>query len=279
MTGRCWQAWGLALAGWALAKGVLAAPPPACMDCHADQALARRTEYRSGTVVGVDPAVLAASVHTGLQCADCHVGVGAEHAAHLSAVRCGGCHEEEQTVYAQSIHGRALAEGNADVPTCASCHGGHAIAAKGNPASRLSARNLPQTCASCHEEERLATRYGMAQRRYSTYLDSYHGVVNRYGEAAVANCASCHGVHDIRPSSDPASSINPANLGKTCGVCHPGAEGGFAGIKIHVEATRESSRGMYYVRTFYVYFTGLLVLCFAAYIAVEVYGFLRRREK
>jgi len=39
----------------------------------------------------------------------------------------------------------------------------------------------------------------------------------------VANCASCHGFHDVLPSSDPRSSINPANIANTCGRCHPGA--------------------------------------------------------
>lgn len=274
MSARAWMA-----AGLLVLAAQAGASPPACMDCHADQALLRRTEYRPGTSVGVDGTVLVRSAHAALHCADCHAGTGAEHPARLPAVDCAGCHAEVQAEYAQSVHGAERAVGNLDVPTCVSCHGGHAVAPAGDPASRVSARNIPQTCASCHEEERLAARYGMSTHRYATYLDSYHGVVNRYGEAAVANCASCHGVHNIRPSSDPASSIHPANLGKTCGACHPGAETGLAGVKIHVEATPESSRGMYYVRSFYVYFTGLLVLCFVAYIAVDVYGFLRRRNR
>ena len=122
-------------------------------------------------------------------------------------------------------------------------------------------------------------KYGIPMRRHATYLDSYHGVVSRYGTATVANCASCHGVHDIRPSSDPASSIHPSNLGKTCGTCHPGAEKGLAGARVHVEATAESSRGMYYVRTFYTYFIGGLMVCFLAYVAIDIYGSVRRRRQ
>jgi nitrate/TMAO reductase-like tetraheme cytochrome c subunit len=270
MSARHWCA-----AGLLVLAAQAGAAERACLDCHADQGLRRQ----SGASAFVEAAVLAASAHAGLQCADCHAGVGAEHPPELPAVDCGSCHREVEAEYAQSVHGTARAAGNPDVPTCASCHGGHAVAPPGDPASRVAPRNIPQTCASCHEEERLASRYGMPIHRYATYLDSYHGVVNRYGEAAVANCASCHGVHEIRPSSDPASSIHPANLGRTCGHCHPGAEGGLAGVKIHVEATPESSRGMYYVRTFYLYFTGLLVLCFVSYIAVEVYGSLRRRKR
>ena len=50
----------------------------------------------------------------------------------------------------------------------------------------------------------------------------------------VAHCASCHGVHDILPSSDPRSSINPKNLPATCGKCHPEvSEAVFTGLTIH----------------------------------------------
>ena len=42
------------------------------------------------------------------------------------------------------------------------------------------------------------------------------------GSVTAANCASCHGAHEILPSSDPRSMINPKNLEKTCGQCHPG---------------------------------------------------------
>ena len=35
-----------------------------------------------------------------------------------------------------------------------------------------------------------------------------------------ANCASCHGFHNIFPSSDVRSSVNADNLNQTCGRCH-----------------------------------------------------------
>ena len=139
--------------------------------------------------------------------------------------------------------------------------------------------NVPKTCATCHDEERIVGKYNLPSGRYATYLDSYHGVVNRFGEAAVANCASCHGVHDIRPSSGPTSRIHEANLARTCGACHPGTERGLSGVKVHVEATPESSKGMYYVRTFYTYFIGVLMVCFVAYMAIDIYGFRRRRQR
>jgi hypothetical protein len=49
--------------------------------------------------------------------------------------------------------------------------------------------------------------------------------------------------------------------------------------KVHVEASKESSLGMYYVRRFYTWFIGLLMLFFICYIALDVYGRVKRRGK
>ena len=56
----------------------------------------------------------------------------------------------------------------------------------------------------------------------------------RGGQKHAANCASCHGVHNILPSTDIRSTINPANLQKTCGVCHPGVGDKIAKGRVHV---------------------------------------------
>ena len=53
-------------------------------------------------------------------------------------------------------------------------------------------------------------------------MESFHGLALKGGNPTVANCSSCHGVHDILPSSDPMSSVNPRELPQTCGRCHPG---------------------------------------------------------
>ena len=49
--------------------------------------------------------------------------------------------------------------------------------------------------------------------------------------------------------------------------------------KVHVEAKKESSLGMYYVRNFYAWFIGLLMLLFVCYIALDVYGRIKRRGR
>ncbi|MDP6777276.1 MAG: cytochrome c3 family protein [Candidatus Latescibacteria bacterium] len=271
-----------------LASAVLAAVAPAtggepagqaCLECHGDP---KRTSARDNRTVSpyVDIEVLFRSAHADLDCTGCHSDLeDLPHDDRPGAVDCGACHDTVAAQYRESIHGQAAKRGSADAPGCTDCHGAHAIAAPLDSESSVAPRNIPKTCAARHEEEGVVGRYNLPSGRYATYLDSFHGVVNRYGEAAVANCASCHGVHDIRPSSDPASRIHSANLPQTCGTCHPGAEKGLSGVKVHVRATPKSSRGMYYVRTFYTYFTGLLMVCFIAYMAIDIYGYRRRRQR
>jgi cytochrome b subunit of formate dehydrogenase len=69
----------------------------------------------------------------------------------------------------------------------------------------------------------------------------------------VANCASCHGVHNILPSSDPKSTINPKNLPGTCGKCHPGAGTRFAISQVHLAADSAGEPApLRWVRQFYL---------------------------
>ena len=55
-----------------------------------------------------------------------------------------------------------------------------------------------------------ARRSGCRRDGCPRYQDSFHGLAARGGSPAVANCASCHGFHDILPSSDPRSMVSPA---------------------------------------------------------------------
>ena len=103
----------------------------------------------------------------------------------------------------------------------------------------MAAANVKNTCASCHESVRLSNEFGVPGGRVTSYLASYHGMASKVGSNTVANCASCHGVHNILPSSDPHSTINHANLAKTCGQCHPGANDKFITSKVHLDGTSQ----------------------------------------
>ncbi|HUA14611.1 MAG TPA: cytochrome b/b6 domain-containing protein [Verrucomicrobiae bacterium] len=181
---------------------------------------------------------------------------------------CGHCHEGIAQQFQQSIHGQAIAQGNWLAPVCTDCHGIHSIKSHLDPTSPVAAQNLAQaTCARCHEGVRLSQEFGVPGRRETTYLASYHGLASRLGSQVVANCASCHGVHNILPSSDPRSTINPANLARTCGQCHPGVTEKFTAAKVHVDAPLSADIGSKAVRWIRRFYLSMIVMVIGGMLA------------
>jgi nitrate/TMAO reductase-like tetraheme cytochrome c subunit len=151
---------------------------------------------------------------------------------------CGSCHPDITKQFTESAHGLLAARGRSDSPTCTTCHGFHGIKTKIDPDSPVNERRIAMTtCPQCHAAERVSKEYALTTMQVKSYYDSFHGLSYRGGDTYSANCASCHGVHDIRPSSDPQSMIHRDNLQKTCGSCHPGASENFAKGKIHSVAS------------------------------------------
>ena len=162
---------------------------------------------------------------------------------------CGTCHAEVKTTFLESIHGQAVARGNGQAPVCTDCHGIHSIKSHADPNSPASQQNLSRdTCARCHEGVRLSQEFGIPGNRVTTYFDSYHGLAAEGGSVVAANCSSCHGVHNILPSSDPRSTINRANLGVTCGKCHQGVTQKFTLNRVHIERGQSKDIGSVAVR-------------------------------
>ncbi|MGB9604421.1 MAG: cytochrome b/b6 domain-containing protein [Bryobacteraceae bacterium] len=147
---------------------------------------------------------------------------------------CGTCHGEILAQFHRSVHGVAAARGRPEAPVCTTCHGEHAILSPKDRESTVFATRIPETCGQCHGDVRLSAKYGLPADRLVSYEASYHGLAARAGSQTVANCASCHGAHDVLPSSDPNSRVNPRNLAKTCGNCHPGAGTRFALGPVHL---------------------------------------------
>lgn len=222
--------------------------PAACARCHADAGFLSRHKipvlhpveqylqsvHGRAVVAGRDAAT----------CSDCHGSHGIQPAweaqskvSHWNVVgTCAQCHKEIARQFNESVHGAALKNGARDAPDCTNCHGEHLILDPKNPASALNAANVSaQTCARCHGDTRLAMRYGLPADRVPSYADSYHGLAMREGSLTAANCASCHGTHDILRSNDPRSTVNAANLAKTCGQCHNGVTEKFAIGPVHVQ--------------------------------------------
>ncbi len=121
---------------------------------------------------------------------------------------CGGCHQREKTVFDKGKHGAMLHAGNAAAPICSDCHGAHSIKRAATPEWQNA---VVGACGNCHDDY------------ITSFRHTYHGKVTTMGFGKVASCASCHGAHDIRPASDPLSSVAPENKLATCRNCHPKA--------------------------------------------------------
>jgi formate dehydrogenase gamma subunit len=151
---------------------------------------------------------------------------------------CSKCHTDEAAQFAKSIHGKVLSEGNTEGPVCTTCHGVHTIKAVKGTDSWVSPRNQGDiACAQCHNNVRMTEEFGIPGGRSDSYNASYHGMASAVGSKRTASCSSCHGSHNILPPSDPLSTVNPANLVKTCGQCHTGATANFAKGQIHLDPT------------------------------------------
>jgi cytochrome b subunit of formate dehydrogenase len=223
---------------------------PACASCHSGIA----KDYSHSAHAQ------AASKGNGAapDCATCHGKAHELDAARTVQFRmavpelCGSCHSDVAEQYQDSVHGQAIKRGLVQAPVCTDCHGEHSILPPTNPSSSVHPTHVRDTCAACHNDVRLTRRFGLPADRIVSFDASFHGLAAKAGAETVANCASCHGVHNIRASSDPKSTIHPANLAKTCGQCHAGAGKRFALGQIHVGAGRSEPTPLRWVRYIYL---------------------------
>ncbi len=246
--------------------------PATCAVCHADKSKMDKfklteqepfdTYLHSVHGVAFKEGNLNAAV-----CSDCH-GTHDLHSASNQESKiyranvprtCGKCHENVMKVYERSIHGKAMKSGIKEVPVCTDCHGEHTIRAVKDPASSVWSGAITKTCVSCHDSAKINAKFGLPTNRIKSFQDSYHGLAGKAGDLKVANCASCHGWHDVLPSNDPNSSVNEKNLTQTCGKCHAGIQTNFIKGKIHGGKTAEQPVLIRWVKLFYLILIPLLI--------------------
>jgi formate dehydrogenase gamma subunit len=263
-----------------------------CLSCHRDdkRVLADSSVSR-GFIVSYSEGVHGMSLGKGnaaaANCVDCHGShdiAGALSPASRVSLRnipstCAGCHPAEAKEYAVSAHAAALGKGMPDAPVCTTCHGEHQILHPADPNAAVSAHNVSQmVCGTCHASVKLNERYGLATDRLQTFADSYHGLATAGGAVVAVNCASCHGAHAIRPSSDPLSPVNRANLAQTCGQCHPGVTTRFATTPVHVTASANGQEpAVYWIATLYVWLIIGVVGGMVVHNGLDFYRKVRRK--
>ncbi len=261
-----------------------------CLSCHQDNPEVRaRTTPSAGFIKAFENSVHGSLLKSGngkaATCIDCHTPHGIKGPNDPTSTvnkfnipkTCSKCHAEIAKEYEGSIHGVAvLQKGIKDAPVCTDCHGEHNILRINDPRSPVSKQNLSaQVCAPCHSSVKLSQKFGMNSDRFKTFKQSYHGLALEGGSTVVANCASCHGVHNIKPSSDPTSTVYKGNLAKTCGKCHPGANENFAKGKIHITIMEKSNPILYWIGTIYI---SLIIITIGGMFLHNLLDFIKKAK-
>jgi hypothetical protein len=263
--------------------------PQTCGSCHFKQVSGHKgQDFAKGFLQSAHGVALS---KTGLSnsatCATCH---GSHEVRHpddpLSPMSrrqvpntCGHCHAGILRDYLEGVHGQDFVKGVRDVPVCTDCHGEHEIFSPTDKRSKVYSTAVALTCAKCHDNDDVIRKYKLPERRLRTFAGSFHGIASAYGDIKVANCASCHGFHNIRPSNDPASPIHPARLPQTCGQCHPGAGEKLSRIQIHVLDPKAANYAGYLIKTAYFYLIVTMTGGFVVYILADLKTRLRPQRK
>ena len=216
-----------------------------CLTCHA--------------AIGDNPSTLFKhDIHfrKGISCADCHGGNPREEDQDKAMDKkagfkgvpkgddvsklCAGCHSnpEKMKKYGStlptnqyesllsSVHGRLSLNGTEHIAQCITCHGAHGIVSVKDPRSPVYPLNIVKTCTKCHANATFMKTYNpsLPVDQLDKYRTSMHGKRNAKGDPKVAECASCHGSHDILSAKDVRSNVYPVNLPSTCATCHSNRE-------------------------------------------------------
>jgi len=191
----------------------------------------------------------------GVSCADCHGGnrksedmtqAMAKSAGFVGVLKgdaisetCAKCHGDAERMKSfgstlptnqlqtleTSVHGKLAVSGKEHIAQCTTCHGAHGIVPAKNPASPVYPLNVVKTCTKCHADASFMRSYNpsLPVDQLEKYRTSVHGLRNAKGDVKTAECASCHGSHDIRSAKDLKSRVYATNLPATCSTCHSDA--------------------------------------------------------
>ena len=223
--------------------------PKTCGSCHGDAAMAKKRGLSNVYPLYLDSihgfALSEGGLLVAANCQSCH---GSHHVlSHKDPASptyktnipktCGTCHAGITANYEGGVHGKAVAAGHLNAPVCSDCHTAHAI--EEPTAAAFRSQSTP-ICGNCHED------------KFTTYRDTFHSQLSSLGGyVETARCWDCHGAHEMLPASDPRSPVNKANLVKTCGRCHAGANLSFVQYQPHANArNRKLNPALYFIQLF-----------------------------
>lgn len=216
--------------------------PLSCLTCHQDAAQKHKfhpqmvkSNGRNGT-----PDISCKQCHGKHEVVSPKVAGSKFHASNLLET-CGTCHSGVKEKFSESSHGKALAAGVKGAPNCVTCHENDVTKIRAGRDSAQIKLAQERVCLSCHlDNPDVRAHMAPSAGFIAAYEKSVHGSALVKGNAAVANCVNCHGSHEMRKGSDPASKVSKAHIPATCGTCHSNISKDY-GASVHGQA---SSRGV-----------------------------------
>ena len=189
-----------------------------CKSCHGGNSISEDMELamsKSEGFIGV-PALNSISEI----CSKCHSNI--EYMKKYNSK----IHTDQLEKLKESVHGKLAVNGKGMILQCTTCHNAHGIKKVKDPRSPVYPTNVPQTCNKCHGNASFMQTYNPAISvdQLTKYRTSVHGVLNSKGNIKAAECASCHGSHDIFISKDVRSKVYKLNIPATCSQCHSDIE-------------------------------------------------------
>jgi len=176
----------------------------ACVDCHGGDAT--KADKAQAHAVQAGYIGIPKSVDIPALCASCH--------ANVDQMRQYVLPTDQWAKYQESVHGKRLAQGDAKVATCFTCHDGHGTKKTNDPTAQVYSLNVPALCASCHANAALMNPYNIPTNQSDLFAKSVHGqaLLNKQ-DLRAPNCATCHGTHGATPPG-------VTEVANVCGNCH-----------------------------------------------------------
>lgn len=176
-----------------LARGKGISDAPGCSDCHGNP-----HDIKEGT----DPFSSHSRANIPALCARCHADTKIIKKYDIPVA-------DPYAAYKDSVHGRAVAQGNLKAAVCSDCHGAHTIQPGREMSSRTAKKAIPADCGKCHD------------RIFADFEASIHGQAAARGIWDAPVCTDCHGEHGILKKDEDGSPVSPSQLAaRTCGRCH-----------------------------------------------------------
>lgn len=187
-----------------------------CITCHLEM-----EDILKDVVIGWQKSVHA---EAGVLCHDCHGGDPTDFGEAMEPTSgfkpkpqlkdipkfCSKCHSDPAKMrtynlpydqfdgFSGSVHGKKLAAGDKEAPTCIDCHGtGHDIRRIEDPDAPTNRVNIVKTCAGCHSNKTVMHKRGLPSNQYELYKTSVHGQLYFNGDLGVPTCVDCHSNHEI----------------------------------------------------------------------------------